>query len=143
MAASSTQAPEAERGALSDWPKVRSTDGTRLHNWGVNPVVPFTIPYTVSYEDGAKASWIEVEDVTFTATQSGRVTYLQGRSGLMARIKQTNKKFDKRQVPYGENLGKIIITLDDGVDLPNGPKLNARDGQDTLTITIVGNGKGT
>ena len=77
MAASSTQAPEAERGALSDWPKVRSTDGTRLHNWGVNPVVPFTIPYTVSYEDGAKASWIEVEDVTFTATQSGRVTYLQ------------------------------------------------------------------
>ena len=55
----------------------------------------------------------------------------------------SHKKFDKRQVPYGENLGKIIITLDDGVDLPNGPKLNARDGQDTLTITIVGNGKGT
>ena len=61
----------------------------------------------------------------------------------MARIKQTNKKFDKRQVPHGENLGKIIITPDDGVDLPNGPKLNARNGQDTLAITIVGNGKGT
>ena len=127
---------------LSDWPKVRSADGSTLQNWGVNPPVPFTIPYTVTYEDGAAADWIEVQDVTFTATQSGRRTGFQGRSNLSVIIKQIGKKVDKRHVPYGEDLGKIIITLNDGIDLPNnGPKLNVREGQDTLTITIVSNGK--
>ena len=29
---------------LNDWPRVRSADGSRIHNWGVNPIVPFTIP---------------------------------------------------------------------------------------------------
>ena len=43
---------------LSDWPRVRSADGSTLQNWGINPPVPFTIPYTVSYEDGAQASWM-------------------------------------------------------------------------------------
>ena len=127
---------------LSDWPRVRSADGSTLQDWGVNPPVSFTIPYTVTYEDGAKAGWIEVEDVTFTATQSGSLTGFQGRSNLSVTIKQISKKVDKRQVPYGQDLGKIIITLNDGIDLPNnGPKLNVREGQDTLTITIVSNGK--
>ena len=127
---------------LSDWPRVRSADGSTLQDWGVNPPVSFTIPYTVTYEDGAKASWIDVEDVTFTATQSGSLTGFQGRSELIVTIKQISKKVDKRQVPYGQDLGKIIITLDDGIDLPNnGPKLNVREGEDTLTITIVSNGK--
>ena len=127
---------------LSDWPRIRSTDGSRLQNWGVNPPVPFTIPYTVTYEDGAAASWVQVEDVTFTATQSGSVTTFQGRSNMTVTIKQIGKLVDKRHVPYGQDLGKIVITLDDGIDLPNnGPKLNVREGQDTLTITIVSNGK--
>ena len=126
---------------LSDWPMVRSADGTSIHHWGVNPIVTFTIPHTVTYEDGAKATWIRVEDVTFTATQSGSTTGYQGRSELVVTIKQISKKVDKRQVPYGEDLGKIIITLDDGVDLPDGPKLNVREGSDTLTIRIVSNGK--
>ena len=122
---------------LNDWPRVRSADGSRIHNWGVNPIVPFTIPHTVDYEDGAAASWVEVADVTFTATrQSPRVIGFQGRSKMIVTIKQISKN-----VPYGEDLGKIIITLDDGIDLPNGPRLNARDGQETLTITIVSNGK--
>ena len=127
---------------INHWPMVRSDDGSTIQDWGVNPPVSFTIPYTVTYEDGAKASWIEVADVTFTATQSGSLTGYQGRSNLMITIKQISKKVDKRQVPYGEDLGKIIITLNDGIDLPNnGPKLNVREGQDTLTITIVSNGK--
>ena len=122
---------------LNDWPRVRSADGSRIHNWGVNPIVPFTIPYTVDYEDGAAASWVEVADVTFKATrQSSHVIGFQGRSEMIVTIKQISKN-----VPYGEDLGKIIITLDDGVDLPNGPKLNAREGHETLTITIVSNGK--
>ena len=129
---------------INHWPMVRSDDGTSIHHWGVNPPVSFTIPYAVTYEDGAKASWIDVEDVTFTATQSGSLTGFQGRSNLMITIKQISKKVNKRQVPYGEDLGKIVITLDDGIDLPdNGPKLNVREGSDTLTITIVSNGKGT
>ena len=50
-------------------------------------------------------------------------------------------KYAKR-APAGTDLGKIVITLDDGIDLPNnGPKLNVREGSDTLTITIVSNGK--
>ena len=62
----------------------------------------------------------------------------------MVTIKQISKKVDKRQVPTDTDLGKIVITLDDGIDLPNnGPKLNVREGSDTLTITIVSNGKGT
>ena len=127
---------------INHWPMVRSDDGSTIQNWGVNPPVSFTIPYTVTYEDGAKAGWIEVEDVTFTATQSGSMTGFQGRSNLSVTIKQISKKVDKRQVPYGQDLGKIIITLDDGIDLPNnGPKLNVREGEDTLTITIVSNGK--
>ena len=130
---------------LSDWPMVRSDDGTSIHHWGNNPIVPFNIPYTVTYEDGAMASWIDVEDVNFKAEERTDHTIgYQGRSELMVTIKQISKKVDKRQVPYGEDLGKIIITLDDGIDLPNnGPKLNVREGQDTLTITIVSNGKGT
>ena len=123
---------------LNDWPRVRSADGSKLLHWGVNPPVPFTIPYTVSYEDGAMASCIAVEDVTFTATQSGNVTRFQGRSELMATIKQISKR-----APAGTDLGKVVITLDDGIDLPSGPKLNVREGSDTLTITIVSNGKGT
>ena len=55
---------------------------------------------------------------------------------MIVTIKQISKN-----VPYGEDLGKIIITLDDGIDLPNGPKLNAREGHETLTITILSNGK--
>ena len=55
---------------------------------------------------------------------------------MIVTIKQISKN-----VPYGEDLGKIIITLDDGIDLPNGPKLNAREGQNVLTITILSNGK--
>ena len=127
---------------LSDWPRVRSADGSRIHMWGTD-LTPFTIPYTVTYQDGAMASWIEVEDVTFTATrQSPQVIGFQSNSNLSVTIKQISKKVDKRQVPYGEDLGKIIITLDDGIDLPNnGPKLNVREGEDTLTITIVSNGK--
>ena len=122
---------------LNDWPRVRSADGSRIHNWGVNPIVPFTIPYTVDYEDGAAASWVEVADVTFTATrQSSHVIGFQGRSEMIVTIKQISKN-----VPYGEDLGKVIITLDDGINLPNGPKLNAREGHETLTITIVSNGK--
>ena len=122
---------------LNDWPRVRSADGSRIHNWGVNPIVPFTIPYTVDYADGAAASWVEVADVTFTATrQSSHVIGFQGRSEMIVTIKQISKN-----VPYGEDLGKIIITLDDGIDLPNGPKLNAREGQNVLTITILSNGK--
>ena len=84
------------------------------------------------------ASWIDVEGVTFTATQSGSQTGFQGRSELMVTIKQISKR-----APAGTDLGKIVITLDDGIDLPNGPKLNVREGSDTLTITIVSNGKGT
>ena len=122
---------------LNDWPRVRSADGSRIHNWGVNPIVPFTIPYAVDYADGAAASWVEVADVTFTATrQSSHVIGFQSRSEMIVTIKQISKN-----VPYGEDLGKIIITLDDGIDLPNGPKLNAREGQNVLTITIVSNGK--
>ncbi len=122
---------------LNDWPRVRSADGSRIHNWGVNPIVPFTIPYTVDYADGAAASWVEVADVTFTAKrQSSHVIGFQSRSEMIVTIKQISKN-----VPYGEDLGKIIITLDDGIDLPNGPKLNAREGHETLTITIVSNGK--
>ena len=122
---------------LNDWPRVRSADGSKIHNWGVNPIVPFTIPYAVDYEDGAAASWVEVADVTFTATrQSSHVIGFQGRSELIVTIKQISKN-----VPYGEDLGKIVITLDDGIDLPNGPKLNAREGQNVLTITILSNGK--
>ena len=122
---------------LNDWPRVRSADGSRIHNWGVNPIVPFTIPYAVDYADGAAASWVEVADVTFTATrQSSHVIGFQGRSEMIVTIKQISKN-----VPYGEDLGKIIITLDDGINLPNGPKLNAREGHETLTITIVSNGK--
>ena len=122
---------------LNDWPRVRSADGSKIHHWGVNPIVPFTIPYTVDYEDGAAASWVEVADVTFTATrQSSHVIGFQGRSEMIVTIKQISKN-----VPYGEDLGKIIITLDDGVDLPNGPKLNAREGHETLIITILSNGK--
>ena len=129
---------------LSDWPKVRSADGSRINMWGTD-LTPFTIPYTVTYQDGAMASWIEVEDVTFTATrQNPQVIGFQSNSNLSVTIKQISKKVDKRQVPYGQDLGKIIITLNDGIDLPNnGPKLNVREGQDTLTITIVSNGKGT
>ena len=124
---------------LNDWPRVRSADGSRIHNWGVNPIVPFTIPYAVDYEDGAAASWVEVADVTFTATrQSSHVIGFQSRSKMIVTIRQISKN-----VPYGEDLGKIIITLDDGIDLklPNGPKINAREGQNVLTITIVSNGK--
>ena len=122
---------------LNDWPRVRSADGSRIHNWGVNPIVPFTIPYTVTYADGAAASWVEVADVTFKATrQSSHVIGFQGRAEMIVTIKQISKN-----VPYGEDLGKIIITLDDGIDLPNGPKLNAREGQNVLTITILSNGK--
>ena len=122
---------------LNDWPRVRSADGSRIHNWGVNPIVPFTIPYAVDYEDGAAASWVEVADVTFTATrQSSHVIGFQGRSEMIVTIKQISKN-----VPYGEDLGKIIITLDDGINLPNGPKINAREGQNVLTITILSNGK--
>ena len=122
---------------LNDWPRVRSADGSRIHNWGVNPIVPFTIPYAVDYEDGAAASWVEVADVTFTATrQSSHVIGFQSRSEMIVTIKQISKN-----VPYGEDLGKIIITLDDGIDLPDGPKLNAREGHETLTITILSNGK--
>ena len=122
---------------LNDWPRVRSADGSRIHNWGVNPIVPFTVPYTVDYADGAAASWVEVADVTFTATrQSSRVIGFQGRSEMIVTIKQISKN-----VPYGEDLGKVIITLDDGIDLPNGPKLNAREGRNVLTITILSNGK--
>ena len=122
---------------LNDWPRVRSADGSRIHNWGVNPIVPFTIPYAVDYADGAAASWVEVADVTFTATrQSSHVIGFQSRSEMIVTIKQISKN-----VPYGEDLGKIIITLDDGIDLPNGPKLNAREGQNVLTITILSNGK--
>ena len=66
---------------LNDWPRVRSADGLRVHDWGVNPIVAFTIPYTVTYADGAAASWVEVADVTFTATmQSPYVIGFQGRS---------------------------------------------------------------
>ena len=122
---------------LNDWPRVRSADGSRIHNWGVNPIVPFTIPYAVDYADGAAASWVEVADVTFTATrQSSRVIGFQSRSEMIVTIKQISKN-----VPYGEDLGKIIITLDDGISLPNGPKINAREGQNVLTITILSNGK--
>ena len=122
---------------LNDWPRVRNADGSRIHNWGVNPIVPFTIPYAVDYEDGAAASWVEVADVTFMATRrSSRVIGFQGRSEMIVTIKQISKN-----VPYGEDLGKVIITLDDGINLPNGPKLNAREGQETLTITILSNGK--
>ena len=122
---------------LNDWPRVRSADGSRIHNWGVNPIVPFTIPYAVDYADGAAANWVEVADVTFTATrQSSHVIGFQSRSEMIVTIKQISKN-----VPYGEDLGKIIITLDDGIDLPNGPKLNAREGHETLTITILSNGK--
>ena len=126
---------------INHWPMVRSDDGTSIHHWGVNPIVSFTIPYTVTYEDGAKASWIDVKAVTFEAEQSDHTTGYQGRSELIVTIKQISKKVDKRQVPYGEDLGKIIITLDDGIDLPNGPKVNAREGYESLTITIVSNGK--
>ena len=122
---------------LNDWPRVRSADGSRIHNWGVNPIVAFTIPYTVDYADGAAASWVEVADVTFTAKrQSSHVIGFQSRSEMIVTIKQISKN-----VPYGEDLGKIIITLDDGINLPNGPKLNAREGQNVLTITILSNGK--
>ena len=122
---------------LNDWPRVRSADGSRIHNWGVNPIVAFTIPYTVDYEDGAAASWVEVADVTFTATrQSSHVIGFQGRSEMIVTIKQISKN-----VPYGEDLGKIIITLDDGISLPGGPKINAREGRNVLTITILSNGK--
>ena len=122
---------------LNDWPRVRSADGSRIHNWGVNPIVSFTVPYTVDYADGAAASWVEVADVTFTATrQSSRVIGFQGRSEMIVTIKQISKN-----VPYGEDLGKVIITLDDGINLPNGPKLNAREGRNVLTITILSNGK--
>ena len=129
---------------LSDWPRIRSADGSRIHMWGTD-LTPFTIPYTVSYQDGAMASWIEVQDVIFKATkQSENVIGFPGNSNLTVTIKQISKKVDKRQVPYGEDLGKIVITLDDGIDLPdNGPKLNVREGSDTLTITIVSNGKAT
>ena len=122
---------------LNDWPRVRSADGSRIHNWGANPIVAFTVPYTVDYADGAAASWVEVADVTFTATrQSPRVIGFQGRSEMIVTIKQISKN-----VPYGEDLGKVIITLDDGINLPNGPKLNAREGRNVLTITILSNGK--
>ena len=122
---------------LNDWPRVRSADGSRIHNWGVNPIVSFTIPYTVDYADGAAASWVEVADVTFTATRQGsRVIGFQGRSEMIVTIKQISKN-----VPYGEDLGKIIITLDDGISLPNGPKINAREGRNVLTITILSNGR--
>ena len=122
---------------LNDWPRVRSADGSRIHNWGVNPIVAFTIPYAVDYADGAAASWVEVADVTFTAKrQSSHVIGFQSRSEMIVTIKQISKN-----VPYGEDLGKIIITLDDGINLPNGPKLNAREGQNVLTITILSNGK--
>ena len=127
---------------LSDWPRVRSADGSRIQMWGTD-LTPFTIPYTVTYQDGAMASWIEVEDGTFAATrQSPQVIGFPGNSNLSVTIKQISKKVGPRQVPYGEDLGKIVITLDDGIDLPNnGPKLNVREGSDTLTITIVSNGK--
>ena len=122
---------------LNDWPRVRSADGSRIHNWGVNPIVAFTVPYTVDYADGAAASWVEVADVTFTATKKNpRVIGFQGRSEMIVTIKQISKN-----VPYGGDLGKVIITLDDGINLPNGPKLNAREGQNVLTITILSNGK--
>ena len=53
---------------LNDWPKARSAHGSSMHFWGVNnPTTPFNIPYTVSYEDGATSSWIEVQNVTFRA----------------------------------------------------------------------------
>ena len=65
---------------LNDWPRVRSADGTKVHFWGVEPVVPFNIPYTVSYEEGAQASWFEIADVTFSATAYTNKFYLQGRS---------------------------------------------------------------
>ena len=127
---------------LSDWPRIRSADGSRIHMWGTD-LTPFTIPYTVSYQDGAMASWIEVQDVIFKATkQSPNVIGFQSNSNLTVTIKQISRGGDKQQVPYGEDLGKIVITLDDGIDLPNnGPKLNVREGSDTLTITIVSNGK--
>ena len=82
---------------LNDWPRVRSADGSRIHNWGVNPITPFTIPYTVDYEDGAAASWVEVADVTFTAKRQGpRVIGFQNRSKMIVTIKQIS-----RNVPYG------------------------------------------
>ena len=128
---------------LNDWPLIRYDDGSRIRHWGNNPIVPFNIPYTVTYEDGAMASWISVEDVNFKAEeQTDHTIGYQGRSELKVTIKQISRGGDKQQVPYGQDLGKIIITLDDGIDLPNnGPKLNVREGQDTLTITIVSNGK--
>ena len=62
-------------------------------------------------QDGAAASWVEVADVTFKATrQSSHVIGFQGRSEMIVTIKQISKN-----VPYGEDLGKIIITLDDGI----------------------------
>ena len=129
---------------LAHGPKPRRVARSRTCGRQPDPT-SFTIPYTVTYQDGAMASWIEVEDVTFTATrQNPQVIGFQSNSNLSVTIKQISKKVDKRQVPYGQDLGKIIITLDDGIDLPNnGPKLNVREGQDTLTITIVSNGKGT
>ena len=39
---------------LSDWPMVRSDDGTSIRHWGSDPVVPFNIPHTVTYEDGVE-----------------------------------------------------------------------------------------
>ena len=126
---------------LNDWPRVRSADGTRVHFWGVEPVVPFNIPYTVSYEDGARASWFEVAAVTFSATTDTNGFTLQGRSKLIVTIKQISKKVDRREVPAGQELGKIVITLGDHLDLPNGPRLNFRDEDHKLTMTIISNGK--
>ena len=127
---------------LSDWPRVRSADGSRINMWGTD-LTPFTIPYTVTYQDGAMASWIEVEDVTFTATrQNPQVIGFQSIPTCTSPSSRSAEGATNSRCPYGQDLGKIIITLDDGIDLPNnGPKLNVREGQDTLTITIVSNGK--
>ena len=126
---------------LNDWPLVRSADGTKVHFWGVEPVVPFNIPYTVSYEDGARASWFEVAPVTFRATTYTNQFVLQGRSELVITIKQISKEVNGREVPAGQELGKIVITLGDYLDLPNGPRLSFRDGDHKLTMTIISNGK--
>ena len=81
---------------LSDWPRVRSDDGSRINMWGTD-LTPFTIPYTVTYQDGAMASWIEVQDVTFTATrQSSQVIGFQSNSNLTVTIEQISKKVGPR-----------------------------------------------
>ena len=109
---------------LNDWPRVRSADGTKVHFWGIEPVVPFNIPYTVSYEDGARGKLDRASQTSpSSATQSRPIgSDLQGRSELSVTIKQISKKVNRREVPAGQELGKIVITLDDYLDLPNGPQ---------------------